>query len=95
MDVKGIAASAAYLPGLAPREGEIETPSHPPNSNRCSGLWVRRSAKQVTNADGQPTGFCHHLMRGRKVIRSGIGADCARMFQQQAVFLNQQDVRPQ
>jgi hypothetical protein len=32
-------------------------------------------------------------MRGRKIVRTGVGADYARTFREQADFLNQKDAR--
>lgn len=77
-----------YLPGFAPPEVGIETPGHPPDTRPRSGWWVKRSAKQVLNAAGQPVGFRHQLMHGREVVKSGVGADSGRTFRQQADFLN-------
>jgi hypothetical protein len=79
-----------YLPGLDPTEVGSETPGHTPETTPSSGWWVKRSAKQVTDAAGQPVGFRHQLMHGRQVARTGVGADCARTFRRQAEFLNQQ-----
>lgn len=84
-----------YLPGLAPSCSEPDEIIHPPNTSPSSGWWVRRSVKQVTDAAGQPLGFRHQLMHGRKVVRTGIGADYARTFRQQADFLNSMDKRAQ
>lgn len=47
------------------------------------------------DADGQPLGFRHQLMHGRKVVRTGIGADYARTFREQADFLNAMDKHAQ
>ncbi len=77
-----------YLPGLAPPEVGFEAPGHPPETIPSSGWWVRRSAKQVTDAAGQPVGFRHQLMHGRKVVRTGFGSGYARTFREQAYFLN-------
>jgi hypothetical protein len=84
-----------YLPGLAQPEGEIEAPGHPPAPGPFSGWWVRRSAKQITDAAGQPVGFRHQLMHGREVVKSGVGADYARTFREQASFLNGRSQRAQ
>lgn len=86
-------SSETYLPGLDPTEVGSETPGHPPDTSPSSGWWVKRSANQVTDAAGQPVGFRHQLMHGRKVVRTGVGADYARTFREQADFLNQKDAR--
>jgi hypothetical protein len=88
-----IASSEAFLPGLNPSNEEADPTTHPPEAIPRSGWWVKRSAKQVTDAARQPVGFRHQLMHGRDVVRTGVGADCARTLRQQADFLNQQDVR--
>jgi hypothetical protein len=80
----------AYLPGLDPGEVGTSAPGHQPEAIPRTGWWVKRSAKQVTDAAGQPVGFRHQLMHGRQVARTGVGADCARTFRRQAEFLNQQ-----
>lgn len=82
-----------YLPGLDPSEGRPETPGYPPETTSRTGWWVKRSVNQVTDAAGQPVGFRHQLMHGRKVVRTGVGADYARTFREQADFLNQKDAR--
>ncbi len=92
--VPAVASTEDFIPGLAPLEGGAETLGHQCDTTR-SGWWVRRSAKQVTDAAGLPVGYRHHLMHGRKVIKSGVGADSGRTFQQQAEFLNTRDeLRP-
>lgn len=82
------ASSEAFLPGMAPSECGAETASHQPDSTTQSGWWVHHSVEQVRNSVGQPGGYRHQLMHGRRAIKSGVGADCARTFQQQADFLN-------
>jgi hypothetical protein len=47
------------------------------------------------NAAGQPVGYRHQLMHGRKVMGSGVGADYARTFSRQAEFMNTRDERVQ
>jgi len=89
------ASFAAFLPGLAPTSSDPDAPAQQPNTSPSPGWWVRRSAKQVTDADGQPLGFRHQLMHGRKVVRTGIGADYARTFREQASFLNGRNQRCQ
>ena len=54
----------------------------------CSGWWVRTSSKQFVSAAGLPAGFRHQLMRGRKVVTSGIGADAHRTLSAQAAYAN-------
>ena len=80
------ASSEAFLPGLAPSDDGAGSPGHQPTTR--SGWWVRRSAEQVMDAAGQSVGYRHQLMHGRKVMGSGVGADCARTFSRQADFLN-------
>jgi len=83
-----VASSDDYLPGLAPLECDAESPGYEPDTTNRSGSWVRRSAKQVTDAAGLPVGYRHQLMHGRVVVRTGIGSDYARTFREQADFLN-------
>lgn len=45
------------------------------------------------NAAGQPVGYRHQLMHDRMAIKSGVGADCARTFAQQALFLNSRTLK--
>lgn len=85
-----IASTEGYIPGLAPLECGTETPGHH-LASPSSGWWVRRSAHQNINAAGQPIGYRHQLMHGRKVISFGVGADCARTFQRQADYQNTHD----
>ena len=82
------ASSEAFLAGVTQSNAEADSTSHQPDTAPHSGWWVRRSAEQVTDAAGQPVGYRHQLMHGRKVIMSGVGADCGRTFLQQAEFLN-------
>jgi hypothetical protein len=85
---KDSTSAIAYLPGLDPSEERPETPGHTPETTLRTGWWVKRSAKQVTDAAGQPVGFRHQLMHGRVVVRTGVGADYARTLSRQADFLN-------
>jgi hypothetical protein len=56
--------------------------------------WVRSSAKQVVCPNtGEPRGFKHSLMHGKKVVMSGGGADSGRTFRAQAEFLNNHEHR--
>jgi hypothetical protein len=80
------------LPGLTPSNAEADPTCHQLDTP-SAGWWVKRSAKQTTNAAGQPIGYRHQLMHGRKVISSGVGADCGRTFSLQADFLNAQGAR--
>lgn len=83
-----------YLPGFdSPDIGAA--PPRPTKEASSSGWWVKRSAKQTSDASGQPAGFTHRLMYGARVIKSGVGADCARAFQQQAEFLAARGVSPE
>ena len=52
------------------------------------GWWVRTSATQVLDAAGTPAGYKHSLMRGRKVVKTGTGADAGRRLRAEADFLN-------
>lgn len=90
-----VTTSEGCLPGLASPEVEPATPGNLPYILPSSDWWVRQSAKQVMDADGQPLGFRHQLMHGRKVVRTGIGADFARTFREQASFLNGRSQRAQ
>ena len=93
--VPAVASTEDFIPGLAPLEGGAGPPGHQSDTTSRSGWWVRRSAKQVTDAAGLPVGYRHQLMHGRKVIKSGVGADSGRTFRQQAEFLNTRDeLRP-
>lgn len=87
-----VASTEDYIPGLAPLEGGTETPGHH-LASPSSGWWVKQSAEQTINAAGQPIGYRHQLIHGRKVITSGVGADFGRTFSRQADFLNAQSTR--
>lgn len=67
-----------------------ETMTRPPAPSPAeTGWWVRSSAKQErSTTTGEPLGFRHSLMRGKRAVTSGIGADAARKFAAQAAFFN-------
>lgn len=77
-----VAQSELHFPGLAPA-----STYHQPESLQA-GWWVKRSARQILGATGQPAGFKYQLMFGRKPVKSGVGADCGRTLLLQAAFLN-------
>lgn len=85
------ASSEAFLPGLAPSECGAETPGHQSDTTSRSGWWCRRFAEQILNSVGQPIGYRHQLMHGRKVVITGVGADFGRALSLQADFLNAQE----
>lgn len=87
-----VATATDFLPGLAPPHGVDDQPGQHPVTPG-SGWWVKRSTRQTVDAAGQPAGFRHQLMLGRKTVKTGTGADCGRTFSQQADFLNSRDSR--
>jgi hypothetical protein len=88
------ASSEAFLPGLSPSDGGAGSPGHQSDTISRTGWWVRRTDRQKLDAAGQPAGYRHQLMHGRKVISTGVGADFARTIQQQADFQNAKDQVP-
>lgn len=84
-------SSETYLPDLAPLTSETKA-TEVTFTSASSDWWVKRSAQQVVNSTGEAIGFRHHLMHGRTVIKSGVGADCARTFTNQALFLNSREL---
>lgn len=92
MKLFNTASSEAFLPGLTPSNEEVDPTSHHLDTP-SAGWWVRRSAKQTINAAGQPIGYRHHLMHGRKVISSGVVVDFGRKVRLQADYQNTRDER--
>ena len=90
--VPTVNSSEDYLTGLAPSDGDADQLKQQP-ACPCPGWWVKRSARQVLDKAGQPTGYRHYLMQGKKSTSYGVGADCARTFRKQAEFLNARDER--
>ncbi len=75
-------------PGISIIKEGNQPPSPVALNGDRAGWWIRTSAKQTLDTAGQPVGFKHRLMHGRKAIMSGTGADAARTFAAQAEFLN-------
>ncbi len=76
------------LPGIPTSQATWQPASHLAANFDHAGWWVKSSPVQLLNALGQPIGFKHSLMRGRDVVKTGIGADAYRTFLAQAIHAN-------
>ena len=82
-----------YLPGFAASETRPDPSGSEAMSTRM-GWWVKTSATQELNAAGQPRGFKHTLMCGKRSVESGVGADAGRRLLALAEFANTRKQQP-
>ena len=88
----------AWLPGFVPcpsRGGGTQAPQGADAVPQpAAGWWVRSGKKQKLDKFGNPSGFTHELMFGKRRIKSGRGTDDRRQFETQAAFLNEKGALP-
>lgn len=81
--------SDALLPGFDSIQSPCSTSSACPDQ-MGQEYWVRTSDKQTLNRRGDPSGYRHQLMRGKKTVpyHRGTGADALRTLMAQAMYFN-------